>query len=256
MWMGVALPLTPRAGRAETPVVQHQQPILVAAMSTVAFAYRPKAAHIKLLPTVSLAVRHERLTAETNAEVTAKALRTYLDAADKLDERGVAHDVAFAIITAAFVASYRIQHGGPVEADYVDALRKLLAHAIERKDNEQYACEPGSAGTGKHTRGAKALLDASFCWNRVFSAEKLQGAKSRTATSDGCALNLTLLAECDSGGHSSKTTTSEAEKKQKKKNAEEAKKKAEEEKRKAVPLVTRADDAPIAVGGDFGRSGG
>ena len=88
---------------------QQQQP------STVAFAYRPKAARIKLLPTVSLAVRHERLTAETNAEVTAKALRTYLDAADKLDKRGVAYDVAFAIITAAFVASYRIQHGGPVE---------------------------------------------------------------------------------------------------------------------------------------------
>ena len=223
--------------------------------SSVVFAYRPKAPRIKLLPTVSYAARHERLTAETNAEVTAKALRTYLDDAVKLEERGVTRELALTTITAAFVASYRNQHGGPVEDKAVDALRDVLAHATERKGG-QYACEPGSVGINKHTRGGKALLDASFCWNRVFSAKKLQSAESRTATSDGCALNLTLLAKGDSGGRSSAMKTTLAEKKQKKKEAEEAKKKAEEEKRKAVPLVTRADDAPIAVGGDFGRSGG
>lgn len=248
--------LTPRVSAAsavESPATPTQQQQLGT------FAHYPKRTQIKVLPTATHAVRHERYTADVNMEVIAKTMRTLLDKGGL----GVSRCTAEKVIVAAFVASYGSQHGGDVKASDVNALRKVLAHATEKNDDGDYVCQPGSVGTKKHAPGAKAALEASFCWRNVFSAAKLQSADSRSVTSDGCGLHLTLLAKSDSGGRAARVTSARAsneEKEEKKRKDAEKKKQMEEEEeakaRTAVPGVTRAEDAPIVLGGDFGRGGG
>lgn len=149
---------------------------------------------------------------------------------------------------ATMLASYRRQHGQDVTDEMVNALRQMLVHATQRNEKQDdYGCTPGGAGTNAYAAGAKAALEAMFDWAGVFSKAKLQGAASRTATSDGCALNLTLLAENDSGGRV---------KTHQRKRAKEERGEPEAEPAAPPPLpVAEGDVERIVVGGDFGRSG-
>ncbi len=142
------------------------------------------------------------------------------------------------------VASYRRQHGRDVDDSEANALRQMLKRATERDANDGYKRTAGSVGIDAYADSAKAALDAMYDWTGVFAKAKLQGASSRSATSDGCALNLTLLAKEDSGGRV------------KAKRFKLGKATRGETVVEQAPLLPTAEGSkPIVVGGDFGRGG-
>lgn len=165
---------------------------------TGSFAWKPKKFLFKVFPDVAYAVRHLQLSDLVAAELVADAMRA-LRASPTL-RKGRTPDEADSVVRAAILASYKKQNSETEEAaktKAVDQLREVLTRATRMKDGE-YAMETSSAGKDLG-KGATALLTAMFDWRAVFSDAKLRSAKKRSATSDGCAVNLTLQKKEESG---------------------------------------------------------
>lgn len=240
-------PLT-RASRAGPTAAQQTAEEDQADLNTGTFAYRPNHGRVKLLPEVPHAVRHYRVDAQAAAELLTRAMRAVLEDQTVLARLGVSRETAANIMHAAVVASLRRQHGGPVSDEEAAALRAMLERATKLKGGA-YACKAGSAGTDKYAAAAKLALEALFAWSSVFSNAKLLSAKSRSATTDGCGLNLTLLAAADSGGRGAKAKDG-TKKRSAKKRGKQSKEAVEPE---MAPV--RPEEMPIVCGGDFGRGG-
>lgn len=187
------------------------------------------------------AVRHIRICKTVACELLADAMRRVLDT--KLGKLGVSRETAELVMGAAVDASFGLQRKAASAEETrmaLAALREVIAAATQRDPSGTgYRRTCGQVGTNK--KGAEFVLVALFNWGDVFSVVKLNGAKSRSASSDGCALNLSLLSKDDSGGRHKKG----GRQKKWKTPAQQA------PKREPVESVAGS----VVTGGDFGQKG-